>query len=443
MNINRSFFGIYHPLHKLCLLAVDILAIALAFYLATLIRLDSPPNYFNAEYVVINAILLFTLFLSGAYSSREVGAAPKLPLTTFFVVIAGAIPSVVFIYTLGPERFTSLFGRGVFPVAIFGFGIFAVVSRYLINHLFAEQGKFRHALLLGPENLSEIVDPFIMQQIRLKLEVAPNYQSSKGELAGYAVIVILPRYKPSKEEQQKLVDLRLSGIPVLALSDFIESHLFLVPVHEIQDDWFIKAQGFSMLHSSVVTRVKRGVDIVSALVLAILASPLALLTAISILVTSSGPVLFSQTRVGLRGKEFNLYKFRTMVTDAESKGVQWASDNDPRITAVGRFLRKTRIDELPQCWNIQRGEMSIIGPRPERPEFTQMLKQEIPYYDLRHIIKPGLTGWAQVMYPYGASKEDALHKLQYDLFYIKNQSQLLDLNILLRTVLVTFQRGGR
>lgn len=443
MNINRSVFGIHHPLHKLCLLLADVSSIAIAFSLATLIRLNSTLTYTNVEYAGINLILIFTLFLGGAYSSGEVGAPPKLPLKTFFTVLAGAVPSVLFIYMLGPERFTSLFGRGVFPFALLLFGVFAVISRFIINHLFIEQGKSRRALLLGSESLNAVIDPSFKQQIRLEIEHAKTYQLSNYEQHSYAVIVILPEYSPTKEEQQQLIQLRLSGVPVLSLSDFIESHLFLVPVHEIEDDWFITAQGFSMLHNSVVTRIKRGTDILAALLLALFSLPVTIISAIAIKLTSSGPLFFSQTRVGLRGKEFNLYKFRTMITDAELEGAQWATDNDPRITNVGHFLRRTRIDELPQCWNILRGEMSIIGPRPERPEFTNMLKKEIPYYDLRHIVKPGLSGWAQVMYPYGASKEDALHKLQYDLFYIKNQSQLLDLNILLRTALVTFQRSGR
>ena len=167
------------------------------------------------------------------------------------------------------------------------------------------------------------------------------------------------------------------------------------------------------------------------------------ITALVIKLSSRGPVFFSQTRVGFKGRAFTLYKFRTMHNNAEKQGAQWARDNDPRVLPIGHFLRKSRIDELPQCWNIFKGDMSIIGPRPERPEFTSELTNDIPYYDLRHIIKPGLTGWAQVNYPYGASTEDALRKLQYDLYYIKNYSLFLDLNIMLRTLITVFQRSGR
>ena len=151
-----------------------------------------------------------------------------------------------------------------------------------------------------------------------------------------------------------------------------------------------------------------------------------------------------QNRVGLDGKDFKLIKFRSMVTNAESNGAVWTQSNDPRVTGGGKFIRKTRIDEIPQMWNILKGEMSFIGPRPERPEFVQQLINEIPYYAFRHTVKPGITGWAQVNYKYGASKKDTLEKLQYDLYYIKNLSPFLDLNILLRTIrVVLFGKGAR
>ena len=198
-----------------------------------------------------------------------------------------------------------------------------------------------------------------------------------------------------------------------------------------------------MLHSSVALRVKRSVDILGAIALIIVSSPIMLTSMILTKVISRGPVLFRQTRVGMNGTNFTIFKVRTMHLHAEKSGAQWASKEDNRLIPLGGFFRKTRIDELPQCWNILKGDMSIIGPRPERPEFTSSLAKDIPYYDLRHVVKPGLTGWAQVSYPYGASTEDSLRKLQYDLYYIKNYSLILDLNILLRTVLVTLRRGGR
>ena len=174
-------------------------------------------------------------------------------------------------------------------------------------------------------------------------------------------------------------------------------------------------------------------------------SPLILLTAILIKLDSRGPVIFSQERVGQNGKPFQVHKFRSMVADAEKRsGPVWATENDNRVTRVGRIIRKLRVDELPQLWNVLKGEMSFVGPRPERAYFIEQLEKEIPYYSERHSVKPGLTGWAQVSYPYGASVEDAIEKLNYDLFYTKNMSFLLDMLIVFRTVkIVLFGKGAR
>jgi lipopolysaccharide/colanic/teichoic acid biosynthesis glycosyltransferase len=171
--------------------------------------------------------------------------------------------------------------------------------------------------------------------------------------------------------------------------------------------------------------------------------PAMLIIALIVRRTSIGPAFYRQVRVGLNGQQYHLYKFRTMYIDAEKEGPRWTSVDDPRITRTGHFLRRTRLDELPQIYNVLLGQMSFIGPRPERPEFVAKLEQEIPYYDLRHLVKPGITGWAQVMYNYGASTEDAREKLQYDLFYIKNQSILLDSIILLKTLKTIMNAKGR
>jgi exopolysaccharide biosynthesis polyprenyl glycosylphosphotransferase len=181
-----------------------------------------------------------------------------------------------------------------------------------------------------------------------------------------------------------------------------------------------------------------------ALVGAILSLPIALMTAILIKIDSRGPVLYRQERVGRNGRIFMVMKFRSMRTDAEKDGPVWARNADDRVTRVGRIIRKTRVDEIPQFWNILKGDMNFVGPRPERPHFVAQLAEEIPYYDQRHLIEPGLTGWAQIKYPYGASIEDARQKLQYDLYYIKNQSLMLDGAILFETIkTILFGRGAR
>jgi sugar transferase (PEP-CTERM system associated) len=188
-------------------------------------------------------------------------------------------------------------------------------------------------------------------------------------------------------------------------------------------------------------RLRRAIDVVYSLIGIALSFPLMALTAVAIRIESPGPVIYTQERVGLHGRKFRIFKLRSMREDAESNGPVWACENDPRMTRVGRVIRRLHIDEIPQFFNILRGEMSLIGPRPERPEFVERLGERIPYYSERHLVKPGLTGWAQVSHPYGASFEDAREKLQYDLYYIKNQSLLLDAIILLGTARVVLFGG--
>jgi exopolysaccharide biosynthesis polyprenyl glycosylphosphotransferase len=189
--------------------------------------------------------------------------------------------------------------------------------------------------------------------------------------------------------------------------------------------------------------VKRAFDLLLSCILALFSLPVMLLAALAVKLDSPGPALYSQIRTGKDGRPFRVFKFRSMFQNAEQGGARWASEGDPRITRVGRFLRTSRIDELPQLWNVLKGEMSLIGPRPERPEFDASLAEQIPHYQTRYRIKPGLSGWAQVMYPYGASVDDAREKLAYDLYYIKNCSALLDAWITLKTIKVVLFRKGR
>jgi exopolysaccharide biosynthesis polyprenyl glycosylphosphotransferase len=439
-----SIFGIYHLAHKLALLLSDLVMLALTFYAATKYRLHETPDYLSVEYIGLSIILIFCLFIGGAYTSSGIASRPKLPLNTFFTVLAAAMPSLLFIYLLGPERFTALLGRGIFPFAIIGFGLTSMLSRMIVNRIFHDPAATRKVLLLGSiDTNGRIYQALSTSHLQLDVWHSRILDPKLSGANGYSAIVVCPDHKPGEIEQQTLINHRLAGVPIFSLSDFFESFLFLVPVQEIDNHWFIRTEGFTMLHSSVATRIKRGVDIVAAIFLLIVTMPIMAVTALVIKLSSRGPVFFSQIRVGFKGVPFTLYKFRTMHDNAEKQGAQWATNNDPRVLPLGHFLRKSRIDELPQCWNILKGDMSIIGPRPERPEFTSELANDIPYYDLRHIIKPGLTGWAQVNYPYGASTEDALRKLQYDLYYIKNYSLFLDLNITLRTLITIFQRSGR
>jgi sugar transferase (PEP-CTERM system associated) len=232
------------------------------------------------------------------------------------------------------------------------------------------------------------------------------------------------------------------GIPVLDLAGYTEQTRHEVPIDSLKSSWLVYGHGF--VQGPVRRAVKRAFDIVSSTLLLVLASPVMLVTAILIALESPGPVLYRQLRVGLGGRTFHCTKFRSMRSDAEKDGVaRWATKNDPRITRVGAFIRKMRIDELPQLWSVLKGEMSLVGPRPERPAFVEDLKKQIPFYEIRHTVKPGITGWAQVRFQYGESMEDAKRKHQFDLYYVKNNSILLDLLVLIETVSVIAFREGQ
>jgi len=238
-----------------------------------------------------------------------------------------------------------------------------------------------------------------------------------------------------------LLDCRLMGVRVTELSRFVEVVQGRIPVESLKASTLIYGDGFHQ--GAWRTAVKRASDVLVVLALLPLVLPIAAITALLIAMEGAGAVIYRQERVGLRGHTFWLLKFRSMRSDAEKDGKpRWATVGDSRITPLGRFLRRTRIDELPQLWNVLRGDMSFVGPRPERPAFVAMLVEEIPFYAARSSLKPGLTGWAQVRYSYGASVEQSMRKLEYDLYYVKNHSLLLDFRILLETVRVVLSGEG-
>lgn len=255
------------------------------------------------------------------------------------------------------------------------------------------------------------------------------------------IVVAVREQRGGVMPMEQLLTCRTRGIRILDLAGFYERSHAEVPVDSLKASWLVYGDGF--VQGPARRLAKRTFDVVTSAVLLVVAAPVMLLTALAIKVDSRGPLFYRQERVGLGGRAFQCVKFRSMCIDAESDGVaRWATKNDSRVTRVGAFLRKTRIDELPQLFSVLKGEMSIVGPRPERPEFVAKLKSQIPFYDLRHGVKPGVTGWAQVRYTYGASVEDARKKHQFDLYYLKNNTLLLDLQILVETVTVVLFREG-
>jgi len=241
----------------------------------------------------------------------------------------------------------------------------------------------------------------------------------------------------------ELVTVRAMGVPIEDCHSFYERLSSKIAIADLPPEWIALSEGFR--RDRVILACKRIIDVIIAFVGLVLAAPLALLTALAIKLESSGRVFYRQERVGQNERHFTLFKFRSMAEDAEANlGPVWAAENDPRVTRVGAVIRKLRIDEIPQMINVLKGEMSFVGPRPERPFFVERLKQTIPYYDLRHSVKPGITGWAQISYRYGDSERDAVEKLQYDLYYIKHLSPVFDLQIIFESFkVILFGSGAR
>jgi len=255
-------------------------------------------------------------------------------------------------------------------------------------------------------------------------------------------IVVALKEKRGVFPVKELLNCRVAGIDVLEGNSFYEMLTGKLIVEQINPGWLIFSKGFKK--SFIMRAFKRCTDFFLSLSMLIMFSPLIILTSILIKMDSEGPILFSQERMGQNGIPYDVYKFRSMFTDAEKNGPVWATTDDNRVTRVGKYIRKWRIDEIPQLWNVMIGEMSFVGPRPEREHFVKELEAIIPYYSQRFNVKPGLTGWAQVSYGYGATVDEAIEKLNYDLFYIKNMSIPMDLTVIFRTVkTVLFGEGAR
>jgi exopolysaccharide biosynthesis polyprenyl glycosylphosphotransferase len=338
--------------------------------------------------------------------------------------------------------------------------VYRLVAQWLHNRVFPGErillvGSSRSIQLLAEAMHQKLCLPLKLSGIVAEGEVRPLDRlafATCGQLSDFAVVT--QSFHPdriaigldSEAEMMptaELVELRMRGVRVDDAGALYEAITGRVPVALLDPRRLAFGRGFRLSHFGAVTC--RAASFVFASIALVVLSPFLLLIAIAIKLDSRGPVIFQQKRVGLHGKVFDTVKFRSMRTDAESlSGPVWAMDNDPRVTRVGRVMRLLRLDELPQLWNVIRGEMSIIGPRPERPHFVAMLREQLPFYDLRHSILPGITGWAQVCASYGSNIDESREKLEYDLFYLKNRSPLLDTLIFFKTIkIMIFGRGAR
>jgi exopolysaccharide biosynthesis polyprenyl glycosylphosphotransferase len=370
---------------------------------------------------------------------------------------AAAICFSLLVYLAGLWGRGPLFGRGVSLLALLLFSGWAFGWRWILEGL--QRRRYRGAfwLLLAEKPVAEELHqeqhrygysiPLIhyeASQLTDQLEQgqAETWQTEATQENCLGVIVESHLLQRSTL-RQALLKLRLVGVLVVSVGRFTERYWQEIPPALPSQEWLILSDGFGIFRRDWQRKLKRLGDMLVAAGLLLLTSPVLLLTALAIQLEGPGGIFFSQIRHGEGMRKIRIWKFRSMTPDAEASGAQWAQQEDPRITRVGSVLRKTRIDELPQLWNVLKGDLSLIGPRPERPEFDQELQTVIPYYTLRYSVQPGLSGWAQVMFPYGASVEDAYRKTAYDLFYVKNLSLGLDLLIFLRTLKVILGAKGR
>jgi exopolysaccharide biosynthesis polyprenyl glycosylphosphotransferase len=318
---------------------------------------------------------------------------------------------------------------------------FVLVIRFTLSEVAARMPVTRRVLIVGSGPRAALLRGRLAARRHGLFEATAPGMMPATDTRVWGIVIAEDALTPGAHD--RFLDNKLRGVVVYSDVAFQEQHLGRIELDAIDARWLLTADGFR--NGGISRAGKRVFDIVVGLVLTIVTLPLILVTAALIKLDSPGPVFYRQERTGLHGGTFTLFKFRSMSADAEAGGKpQWAQKRDPRITRVGAFIRASRIDELPQLFNVLRGEMSMIGPRPERPMFVEELGKAIPFYNCRSYVKPGLTGWAQVNYPYGASVEDAREKLAYDLYYVKNRGMLLDMLILLATVrVILFREGAR
>ena len=454
-------FNVYYPVRTLVLLVVEALVVGSSFLLATVWRnpetswivLNVDGGYFKI--CCVTAIVLLLSHGFDLYDSDSLSDKWDLMFRLLMVLglVSFSLAAVALVYrSLGRDFLPGVaWGLGVLTVALF---VWRASYSWLV-----QQSYFRERVyVLGTGDRAQRLVNGLRQRPELGIEVAGWTGNIVGELNREAVadhmmglvqqngvhrvIVAMPERR-EKLPVDELLTLRQAGVKVEEATNWLERISGKIEVEHLNPSWLIFADGFRF--SPFFRGVRRGLNLSVALVGLVLALPLLPFIALAVKLSSPGPVFYHQKRVGKGSAEFFCYKFRTMRQDAEADtGATWATDDDPRITRVGKFLRSARLDEIPQLWCVLKGDMHFVGPRPERPEFVESLIKEIPYYGVRHMVRPGITGWAQVKYRYGNTREDALEKLQYDLFYIKNASLGLDLLIWFQTVkIVLLGRGAK
>lgn len=449
--------------------ALVVLSVYLAYYwrFGSLEDADGLALFFGG--LAYGIMVVIAMIAMGVYEAhvRE-GFSGMVLRTAVAIFLIASMGAAALVYTF-PE--VMQLGRGTLALAaVTAFGLITVL-RVPALQLMNREATRRRVLVLGTGRRAAKIASRMRRRYDQRGCTIVGYRpldANVGEVADYGVRVLpsnepLPQFCRNLQIHEvvvaiddrrrrddgpglpidDLMECRMQGIDVVDVQGFIERETGRIDVDLLQQSWLVFEDGFVQTRLRMAT--KRCFDLLVAGLLLVVTLPVILVTAVCILAEGGfrGSVLYRQMRVGLDGRPFMVTKFRSMRSDAEADGkAVWAQQDDPRVTRVGRFIRRTRIDELPQLFNVLKGDMSFVGPRPERPQFVQELGEKIPYYPHRHRIKPGITGWAQLCYPYGASLHDAKEKLQYDLYYLKNHSVLLDLIILVQTLDVVLVGDG-
>jgi sugar transferase (PEP-CTERM system associated) len=453
-------FKVYYPLRTLVLLVGEGLIVWTSFLLGTMLqnREDSwlllNVDYGYVKILVVTVIVLLLSHWFDLYDSSNPGEKWDQVFRLLMVLgfVALALSVLGFLYpSLLPGNGSALAGLIILTFTLLGW---RAAYAWMVQQPFLRERVY----VLGTGERADRLVRGLRKRSALGIEVVGWTGDVEGELTRDAVaahllglargrgvhrvIVAMPDRRGTLPVGE-LLDLRLEGVKVEEATSWLERISGRIEVEQLYPSWLIFAEGFRF--SNFFRLVRRVLNFSLALAGTVISLPLLPFIVLAVKLDSSGPVLYRQQRVGRRGRIFYCYKFRTMRQDAEADtGATWALDDDPRITRVGKFLRASRLDEIPQLWCVLRGDMHFVGPRPERPEFVEWLSKEIPYYGVRHVVRPGITGWAQVNYKYGNTAEDAREKLQYDLFYIKNASVGLDFLIIFQTIkIVVLGRGAQ
>ncbi len=435
---------------KIIILLGDILILYGALMLTLIFRYGL--NYFGESFhahfkpfSLIFVIWILIFYLADLYKKNYL----KINLATVQVfiltIIIGVISSVILFYLF--PSFFKLTPKANLVIFALIFGILDLGWRFILVKIYISGGWRNRLLVIGDSPIiNEVINylknnPQVGYDIVVQIKEYSDQKMIKNINQIIArdkinTIIILSHLKKDPEIVKVIYRLLSSEIAIMDFITFYEIIFQKLLLEELEKNWFIEK---IITKRHLFNFPKRLIDLILAFIFGAISFPIGILATVLIKITSSGPVIYKQRRIGKNEKEFTLYKFRTMKVDAEKNGAQWANKDDPRATPIGRFLRRTHLDELPQLLNIIKGDISFVGPRPERPEFVNQLKKEIPYYEIRHLIKPGLTGWAQINYRYGASIKETSEKLSYDIYYIKNRSLILDLLIIIKTIRLFFK----